>query len=166
MADATVKIDNMEIFIKSDKFSHKFMELIKSIEKFNEVYSKTHIDYPIIRKDPIVIDISKSAPVNAYMIKEVKKVIKDNEDIKDEVFKLTDDELIKAIKSYLQMCVKAGISEYYVENKIPYRVFQLTGLYSEKNGIKTEKQRRKIRDMLRKCIEFTQTDYYKEKVKQ
>lgn len=165
MADATVKIDNMEIFIKSDKFSHKFMELIKSIEKFNDIYSKTHIDYPIVRKGPIVVDFTKSAPVNACIIKQVKKVIKDTEEVRDEVFKLSDEELIKAIKTYLQICIKAGISDYYRENKIPYRVFQLSGLYSEKNGIRTEKQRRKIRDMLRKCIEFTETEYYKEKQK-
>ena len=163
MADATIKLDNIEIFIKSDIFSHKFMELIKSIEKFNEIYSKTNVDYPIQRKGPIIIDISKSAPVNINQINQVRRIIKDIDDVRDEVFKLSDEELIKAIKTYLQICIKAGISDYYRENKIPYRVFQLSGLYSEKNGIRTEKQRRKIRDMLRKCIEFTETEYYKEK---
>jgi hypothetical protein len=94
-------------------------------------------------------------------IDKVKKIICESNEPKDAIFHLSDNDLIMQLKKILQICNDANIMKYYQEHKIKYRCFNLSGLFSEKYGIKTEKQRKIIRDMFRRCIQFTHTEYFK-----
>lgn len=96
-------------------------------------------------------------------IEKVKKTLYDQDEPKDAIFNLNDIDLITQVKRYLQICNGADIESYYKSQNIKYRPFHLSGLYSERFGIKTDKQKRIIRDMLRRCIEFTETEHFKNK---
>jgi hypothetical protein len=57
-----------------------------------------------------------------------------------------------------------GIDDYYRKNNIKYRSFNLTGLYSKKFGIKSDKQRYVIRELCRCCDKFLHSDYINSKI--
>jgi hypothetical protein len=145
MAEANIRTDKIDIIVKSKTLSVDFMNTVKNIENMLET------DIPILPKQE-----SKRGKV--YMI---KNIIEPNDDI----FNMSDIELINQLKNYLELCYLGEIGDYYRENNIKYRTFRLTGLYSNKNGIKTDKQRKILRDMLRRCIDFTKTDFFKSKIK-
>ena len=199
MAEATIKIDGITVHITSDIFSVKFMNLIKTIENFQE--KCTFIDEPLKKQPqgPIKMDLSSKNTKNIYYtktpinppvqrltkptpnltftnksidnfkevsqdeIEKVKKTLYDQDEPKDAIFNLSDIDLITQVKRYLQICNGAEIESYYKSQNIKYRPFHLSGLYSERFGIKTDKQKRIIRDMLRRCIEFTETEHFKNK---
>ncbi len=137
MSEALIKLNGIEIIIKSKIFSVNFMNVVEDIKNCIEnqnQFKSNRIDNEIENK------------------------------IDNEINKLSDDDLIKLIQKLLLMCKKNNIEEYYIKNKIKYRSFNLSSLYSKKYGIKTEKQRNIIKDMIKKCLEFIKTDYYKNKL--
>jgi hypothetical protein len=75
----------------------------------------------------------------------------------DRFMKMDDNELIKTVSKLLDMANKLNISEYYknIRKEMNTRDFNLRGLVSN-NAIKfnSEKNRKKIRDLGRKCLEF------------
>jgi hypothetical protein len=75
----------------------------------------------------------------------------------DRFMKMEDRQLIDSVSKLLEMTNKMNISEYYKKNRkeINLRDFNLRGLVSN-NLIKfnSESNRKKIRDLGRKCIEF------------
>lgn len=75
----------------------------------------------------------------------------------DRFMKMDDKELIKTVSKLLEMSNKLNISEYYkkIRKEMNMREFNLRGLVSN-NSIKfnSETNRKKIRDLARKCIEF------------
>jgi len=179
MAEATIKIDGINVNITSDIFSVKFMDLVKAIEHFQEKYKQPHNRFINPSQSRIMMDLSKKsfisftdASVHNFerigddKIKQISQIIDRIEEPKDEVFYLTDNELILQIEKYLKICNHTGIENYYKDIRLKYRPFNLSGLYSKKYGIKTDKQRKIIRDMLRRCIQFTKSEYFKNKLKQ
>jgi hypothetical protein len=173
MAEATIKIDGININIRSDVFSVKFMDLVKTIEHFQEKYKQNNVITlaPKVLVPPMIMDLSKKSSPSVYnferltedKINKVSQIIDRSEEPRDSVFYLSDSELMIQIKKYLKICNNAGIEEYYKD--LMYRPFNLSGLYSKKYGIKTIRQRKIIRDMLRKCIEFTKSDLFKNKIR-
>jgi hypothetical protein len=169
MAEATIKIDGIDINVKSDIFSVKFMTLVKTIEKFQENYKQDGnnvcVETPL--QNPIVMDLSKrTTPISQEeKIKRLNLLRQlppsEDDEPRDAVFSLDDTTLIHRVQNYLHICNQADIEQYYRDTKIKYRPFNLGGLYSKKYGIKTEKQRKIIRDLLRKCIQFTKSEYFK-----
>lgn len=81
----------------------------------------------------------------------------------DEFSQMDDKELIFKVKSLLEECHKYRISDYYKSNKIKYRQFNLSSLYSEKNGM-SDLQKLKIKDMARKCVEFLNSEYVEKEI--
>jgi hypothetical protein len=175
MAEATIKIDGIDINIKSDIFSVKFMTLVKTIEKFQENYKQdgNNLCVQPPQQNPMVIDLSKRVPVSNSITQEEKikrfnllrqlPALEDDEP-RDAIFTFDDLTLIHQVQKYLHICNQADIEQYYRDNKIKYRPFHLGGLYSKKYGIKTDKQRKIIRDLLRKCIQFTNSEYFKSRI--
>jgi hypothetical protein len=145
MAEANISTDEIDIIVKSKNLSVNFMNTVKNIENMLET------DVAIL---------PKQTP-NHGKVYLIKNIIEPN----DQIFNMTDIELINQLQNYLELCYLGEIGDYYRENNIKYRTFRLTGLYSKKNGIKTDKQRKILRDMLRRCIDFTKTDFFKNKIK-
>jgi hypothetical protein len=84
---------------------------------------------------------------------------KDEESVIDEFTEISDKNLIKRVKNLLEEAHKYNITEYYSENNIKYRAFNLSSLYSEKYGFRSKIQKDKIKDMARKCIQFLDSEY-------
>ena len=81
-------------------------------------------------------------------------VTKHKDEPNDEYVNMDDEELIINVERLLIESKKNGIEDYYRKNNLKYRVFNLTGLYSKKFGIKSEKQRYHIRDLCRTCNKY------------
>jgi hypothetical protein len=85
------------------------------------------------------------------------------EDQDDEFSQMNDKELIVKVKSLIEECHKYNISEYYKLNKIKYRQFNLSSLYSEKNGM-SDLQKIKIKDMARKCVDYLKSEHVEKEI--
>ena len=86
-----------------------------------------------------------------------------SEDQDDEFSQMSDRDLIVKVKNLLEECHKYKISEYYKLNKIKYRQFNLSSLYSEKNGM-SDLQKIKIKDMARKCVDYLKSEHVEKEI--
>jgi hypothetical protein len=95
----------------------------------------------------------------------ITDILNDNEqdEPNDELMNIDDSLLISQVKRLLKISHSYNITDYYRKNNIKYRAFTLSSLYSEKNGINSDSQRKKIRDMARRCQQFLSSDYVKQK---
>jgi hypothetical protein len=87
------------------------------------------------------------------------------DEVEDEYLQMNDKELIIDAENILKQSKKYGIEEHYRKNNLKYRPFNLGGLYSKRHGIKSEKQRYMIRELLRTCIKYLESDTVKNKKK-
>lgn len=118
-------------------------------EKINDVH---------VQEEDDTISNSSKISINSSSSNISEEIQNDTNEIDDEFKNMNDKDLINRIKSLLEECHKYKISDYYKINKIKYRAFNLSSLYSERNGM-TDYQRIKIRDMARKCVEFLECDF-------
>jgi hypothetical protein len=81
----------------------------------------------------------------------------------DDLIYLNDRDLIKKVDYYLKLAKKYEIEEFYRKNKMKPKRFGLSGLYTSKFGIKTEKQRYLIRDLCRVCKQYINSEYVENK---
>lgn len=94
MAEATIKIDGIEVNIKSNIFSEKFMNLVKTIENFDQKRSNNKIQ-------------KNNSDLNS--------------EPNDAVYYLTDIDLLENTVRILDICKKANIEKYYnFEDINPY----------------------------------------------
>ena len=137
MAEATIKIDGIDINVKSDIFSVKFMTLVKTIEKFQENYKQdgNNVCVETPQQNPIVMDLSKRTTPISNLISQEEKIKRlnllrqlpplEDDEPRDSVFTLDDTTLIHQVQNYLHICNQTDIEQYYRDNKIKYRPFNL-----------------------------------------
>jgi hypothetical protein len=147
MAEAIVKIDHIEINIKSEIFSEKFMKLIQNIENFNIQYNQ--VSNKISSNDynfPLLVDLRNI---------ETQKSLELFKFEEKDIFKLSDKDLITNTRKYLEICYRYGMEKFYRKKlKISDLVFD------NQTIIPSNEIRNKIRRILYKCIIYISSDQF------
>jgi hypothetical protein len=102
MAEAIIRMDQIEIHMKSEIFSEKFLKLVHLIERYNDNYKNNN---PIIPKSypniqfPLIYDLREKEPPPP--------------DIEKEILQLSDYDLIMKARKYLALANQTGIEKFY-----------------------------------------------------
>lgn len=91
--------------------------------------------------------------------------MKRKDEINDKYIKYSDKELVECFENLVKVSKKYSIEEYFKYKEIEHRPLTLTGLYSRKCGIRSDKQRYNIRELCRLCETFLMSDYVESKRK-
>jgi hypothetical protein len=124
------------------------LEVDNGIHKYN-ISIQDLFDY-LERKNKKMKDIINSNQNKLSLIKNTSSNLIEPQ---DEFSNMDDETLIQVAFKLIQDARRAKIKEFYHENKIQYRPFNLTGLVSN-NIIITDNKRKIIRDLCRKCHEY------------
>jgi hypothetical protein len=139
MAEATIKLEGMEINIKSDIFSEKFMKLVKTIETFDENKQKPSQIIPKKCNEANIINQPKHTQM-------------------DLVYFLSDIDVKDNIERILNMAKEYKIEEYYNEKIDDITPYLKT--YRHGSGFTDKNAREILKSILRKCLDFSKTDFY------
>lgn len=94
---------------------------------------------------------------------DVSGKMKNKNEPEDYYFSLSDVELIREVNKLLKDAKKYDIQGFFFKNKLEHKRFSLSGLYSSKYGIKSDKQRFAIRELCRICERYICSNYVKDK---
>ena len=152
----------IEIINSKTPIKISIFELIEKLETL-ELFTRQ-----LISKSQPTISTETHAPLTQQPPKEQLECEKEKSDPEpqDRYVFMNDEELINETEKVLILSKKYGIEEYYRQNNLKYRPFNLGGLYSKKQGIKSEKQRYMIRELVRTCQQFLESDSVSKKREQ
>ncbi len=143
MAEATIKMEGIEVNIKSEIFSEKFMKLVKTIESF---------------------DLSKNVSESTNKQINTKKLNSPQAPpaTMDIIHYMSDIDVMDNVQRVIKIAKEHKIEEYYNE-KIE-EISDYLKTYKHGTGFTNNNARVVLKSILRKCLEFSKTDYFKNQI--
>jgi hypothetical protein len=157
--DADICYTLTEVIEILEQYKSKSTSILDS-NNDNQVIEETISE----NNDEILSSSSMSDSISSSEFENLNGKMKHRNEPSDIYFDMDDKKLIKEANSLLSRAKNFDIEEFYYKNKLPHRRFTLSGLYSVKWGIKTDKQRYSIRELCRICNSFLKSDHIQKKI--